>query len=112
MVFQNLHRYTLYIALGFCAILSYDGVLSLFRGGEFGIGVGSVILLINPVLLCGYVFGCHAFRHIIGGKMDCFSCPNGQKKIRYSFWRGVSWLNGRHMFWAWISMVWVAFTAY
>ena len=50
LVFQNLHRYTLYIALGFVAILSYDGILSLFRGGEIGIGVGSVVLLINPIL--------------------------------------------------------------
>ena len=112
LVFQNLHRYTLYIALGFVAVLSYDGFMSLFRGGEFGIGVGSVILLVNPILLAGYVFGCHAFRHLAGGKMDCFSCPNGQPKVRYKLWRGISWLNGRHMFWAWVSMIWVAFADY
>ncbi len=96
LIFQNMHRYTLYIALGFVAILSYDGILSLFRGGEIGIGVGSVVLLINPILLAGYTFGCHAFRHLVGGKMDCFSCPDGQQKTRYKLWRGVSWLNGRH----------------
>ena len=112
LVFQNLHRYTLYIALGFVAVLSYDGFMSLFRGGEFGIGVGSIILLVNPILLAGYTFGCHAFRHLAGGKTDCFSCPNGQQKIRYKLWRGISWLNSRHMFWAWISMIWVAFADY
>lgn len=112
LVFQNLHRYTLYIALVFVLILSYDGIMAFFRGGEFGIGVGSVILLINPILLAGYVFGCHAFRHLTGGKLDCFSCPSGQKKIRYKLWKSVSWLNGRHMFWAWTSMIWVAFTDY
>ena len=111
-MFQNLHRFTLYIALGFVVILSYDGVISLFRGGEFGIGVGSVILLVNPLLLAGYVFGCHAFRHLAGGKLDCFVCPSGQKKVRYKLWKGISWLNGRHMFWAWISMIWVAFADY
>jgi hypothetical protein len=79
LVFQNLHRFTLYIALGFVAILSYDGVISLFRGGEFGIGVGSVILLVNPLLLAGYAFGCHAFRHLAGGKLDCFACPSGEQ---------------------------------
>jgi len=109
LVFQNLHRYTLYIALGFVAILSYDGILSLFRNGEFGIGVGSLILIINPILLAGYVFGCHAFRHITGGNQDCLTCPNGKTSVRYKMWKGVSRLNARHMFWAWISMIWVAF---
>ena len=112
LLFQNLHRYTWYIALAFVLTLTYDGIISFFRGGEFGIGVGSVILLINPILLAGYTFGCHAFRHLAGGKLDCFSCPNGQRKIRYKLWTSISWLNGRHMLWAWVSMVWVAFTDY
>ena len=113
LLFQNLHRYTWYIALAFVLTLTYDGIISFFRGGEFGIGVGSVILAINPILLAGYTFGCHAFRHLAGGKLDCFSCPNGrQRKIRYKLWTSISWLNGRHMLWAWVSMVWVAFTDY
>ena len=112
LLFQNLHRYTWYIALVFVLILTYDGIISFFRGGEFGIGVGSVILIINPILLAGYTFGCHAFRHLAGGKLDCFSCPNGRRKIRYKLWTSISWLNGRHMFWAWVSMIWVAFTDY
>ena len=112
LLFQNLHRYTWYIALAFVLTLTYDGLISFFRGGEFGIGVGSVILVINPILLAGYTFGCHAFRHLAGGKLDCFSCPNGQRKIRYKLWTSISWLNGRHMLWAWVSMVWVAFTDY
>ena len=108
-LFQNLHRYTLYVALGFVVILSYDAILGFFRNGQLGIGVGSIILLINPILLAGYVFGCHAFRHLSGGKLDCFSCPSGKPKIRYKLWKGVSWLNREHMFWAWASMIWVAF---
>ena len=113
LLFQNLHRYTWYIALVFVLILTYDGIISFFRGGEFGIGVGSVILIINPILLAGYTFGCHAFRHLAGGKLDCFSCHNGrQRKIRYKLWKSISWLNGHHMLWAWVSMIWVAFTDY
>ncbi len=108
LVFQNLHRYTLYIALGFIVILTYDGIMSFFRGGKFGVGVGSIILIINPILLAGYTFGCHAFRHLVGGNKDCFTCPNGKTTKRYRLWKGVSWLNGRHMLWAWLSMVWVA----
>ena len=109
LLIQNLHRYTLYIAIGFVLVLSYDAVLSFFSNGKFGIGVGSIILLINPILLAGYVFGCHAFRHLIGGHNDCFTCPSGKEKIQHKVWQGVSRLNSRHMFWAWASMIWVAF---
>lgn len=109
LVIQNIHRFTLYIAFGIIVILSYDAFLSFFQNGKLGIGVGSIILLINPILLAGYTFGCHALRHLSGGRMDCFSCPNGKEKFSHKLWKGVSWLNGRHMFWAWISMVWVAF---
>ena len=110
LIFQNLHRFTLYIAIGIIFILSYDAILSFFQGGKFGVGVGSIILTINPILLIGYTFGCHAFRHLIGGKKDCFTCPNGKPAFRFRVWKGASWLNGHHMVWAWISMIWVAFT--
>ena len=110
LIFQNLHRLTLYIAIGIIFILSYDAILSFFQGGKFGVGVGSIILTINPILLIGYTFGCHALRHLSGGHKDCFTCPNGKLTFRYRVWKGVSWLNGRHMMWAWISMIWVAFT--
>ena len=110
LVFQNLHRFTLYLAIGYIFILSYDAILSFFQNGVFGVGVGSLILTINPILLGGYTFGCHAFRHLTGGNKDCFTCPNGKPTFRYKIWKKVSWLNGRHMMWAWISMIWVAFT--
>jgi len=110
LVIQNFHRLTLYIAIGFVLVLSYDAILSFFRNGKLGIGVGSVILFLNPILLAGYTFGCHAFRHLTGGNENCFTCPQGKEKIRYKIWKTVSKLNSRHMFWAWISMIWVAFT--
>ena len=98
----------MYIAIGFIVILTYDGLMAFFRNGEVGVGVGSIILMINPILLAGYTFGCHALRHTVGGNMNCFSCPNGKQSIRYRLWKGISWLNGRHMMWAWVSMIWVA----
>jgi hypothetical protein len=108
-VVHNLHRFTLYIAIGFVVILSYDAFLSFFRNGKFGVGVGSIILFLNPLFLAGYAFGCHAFRHLSGGRHNCFTCPQGNEKVRFKVWQGVSLLNSRHMFWAWISMIWVAF---
>ena len=74
LVIQNLHRYTLYGALLLLMFLWWEGFAAFFRGGRFGIGVGTVVLLINAALLSGYTFGCHSWRHLIGGKQDCFTC--------------------------------------
>ncbi len=67
------------------------------------------MLLINPILLGFYTFGCHSFRHLVGGRLDCFSCDSAAQ-TRYGIWRRVTWLNSRHMLWAWVSMIWVGFT--
>ena len=36
----------------------------------FGIGVGTIILAINVVLLASYTWGCHVLRHVVGGQFD------------------------------------------
>ncbi|MBN4051594.1 succinate dehydrogenase, partial [bacterium AH-315-M05] len=76
--------------------------------GEFGVGVGSIVLLINPILLGGYTFGCHSFRHLMGGRLDCYSCGL-RAKASHKSWKFVTMLNERHQFWAWISLFWVGF---
>jgi hypothetical protein len=108
LIFQNLHRYTMYIAIGFIVILSYDAYVAFWRDGKFGIGVGTIVLLLNAVLLATYVFGCHSFRHLIGGQLNCFTCDNAARS-RHGIWERVSWLNSRHMLFAWLSMIWVGF---
>ena len=40
---------------------------------SFGIGVGTLVLAVNVVLLGGYTFGCHSLRHVVGGFMDRLS---------------------------------------
>lgn len=108
LLFQNLHRYTLYFALAFLPILFYDAFLAFFKDGEFGAGVGSFVILANACFLASYTFGCHAFRHLVGGREDCMSC--GKNTVRYAAWKRASWFNGRHMNFAWISLFWVMFT--
>ncbi len=110
LIFQNLHRYALYFAIIFVFVLSYDAVLSFFRAGKFGVGVGSIILTINPILLGCYTFGCHSFRHLLGGKHDCMSCPGGISKLRHGAYQKVSWLNRNHKLFAWMSLIWVGST--
>ena len=109
LVVQNLHRYALYFAIAFIFILYYDAYRAFFRDGQFGVGAGSVILLINPTLLAGYTFGCHSWRHLVGGALDCFSCDRAST-LRHGIWKGASALNARHMAWAWTSLFWVAFS--
>ena len=109
LLFQNLHRYALYPALIYIVILYYDAFIAFFRDGEFGVGVGSIVLLINATLLAGYTFGCHSFRHLIGGHANCYSCSAGAR-FKHSAWKKASILNARHQFWAWCSLFWVAFS--
>ena len=108
LIFQNLHRYALYIALLFILILAYDAALAYSKNGQLGIGVGSIVLTINVCLIASYTFGCHSFRHLIGGRSDCMSC--GKATPQYRAWKGASWFNARHMAFAWASLFWVGFT--
>lgn len=132
-LFQNLHRFFMYLAVVFIFILGWDAIASfvwpvcsdavravsvpsacgVLPSGElvegprtFGVGVGSLVLTINVILLAAFTFGCHALRHAVGGSLDCFSCARFGRQ-RYRLWSGVTVLNRRHSFWAWISLFWV-----
>ena len=107
MTFQNIHRYAMYFTVIFIFILSYDAFLAFFRDGKFGIGVGSIILLINPIFLGAYTFGCHSIRHLVGGNLDCYSCALYTNKISHNSWKFVTFLNRRHELFAWLSLIWV-----
>jgi len=113
LILQNIHRYFFYLAVLFIVVLSYDAFIA-FRffdestnAWRFGVGLGSIILLINPILLGAYTFGCHSLRHLIGGKKDCISSCSAARQSAYGC---VSGLNRRHMLWAWMSLFWVGFT--
>jgi hypothetical protein len=113
-VLQNLHRYFMYLATIVLVFLWYDAVRAfLFRDAhgslEFGVGVGSLIMLANVVFLSLFTFGCNSVRHLIGGRLDCFTCT-AAARTRHRLWRRVSVLNSRHMQWAWVSLGTVAAT--
>ena len=111
LIIQNVHRYFLYVALLFLLVLSWDvykatQFTSPTTGAtEFGIGVGTLVLAINVVLLGGYTLGCHSLRHIIGGYRDRLA----GLPVRKATYDGVSCLNRGHHRWAWLSLVMVAF---
>jgi hypothetical protein len=107
LIFQNLHRYALYFAIALLPFLFYEGVMSFFLHGKPGVGIGSILILGNAIALTGYTLGCHSWRHLIGGKLNCFSC-DAVAETRHGLWGRVSWLNARHMQFAWISLIWIA----
>src|ERR1035437_4104654 len=104
LTLQNFHRYFLYIALPFLVILATDAWKSFWFDGHFGVRIGSLVLVVNVILLGSYTLGCHSLRHLTGGLLDALS--PARKKV----YNCVSSLNARHMRFAWLSLFWVAFS--
>jgi hypothetical protein len=110
LIIQNVHRYFLYLALAFLVFLTWDVVLATRFAdpatgqAQFGIGVGTLVLATNVVLLSGYTLGCHSLRHIVGGYLDRLA----RRPVRKRLYHGVCTLNRRHMVWAWMSLFSVA----
>ena len=107
-ILQNVHRYFMYVAIIFLAFLWHDAISAFFFSNGFGIGVGTVVLLVNVILLSLYFASCHSVRHLFGGKLDCFSCVKFGG-ARHSTWKSLSFLNERHMLFAWASLFSVGF---
>ena len=107
-ILQNLHRYFLYLAFIPLFFLWLDAGLAVVHGGRLTIGLGIAILFINAFLLTGYSLSCHSLRHLVGGRLDCFSCSR-RAKVRHSLWQRLTSLNMRHMSWAWTSLISVTF---
>ena len=110
LIMQNIHRYFLYAAVIFLGVLAWDVWKAMWfaaanGGTEFGIGVGTIVLAINVVLLACYTLGCHSMRHIVGGYMDQLS----RRPVRKAAYDCSSCLNRWHMKWAWMSLFGVAF---
>ncbi len=112
LVLQNVHRYFFYFATIVLLFLWYDALRAFVfespgGGRELGVGVGTLVLLGNVVLLSLFTFGCNSLRHLVGGRLDCFTCSRAAR-TRHTLWRGVTVLNLRHREWAWLSLASVA----
>jgi hypothetical protein len=108
-VLQNLHRFAFYAAFVFIFILAYDVFKSMHFSDGWGVSVGTLVLALNVTLLSLYTFGCHSWRHLVGGRLDCFSCDL-MSKTRYGIWKKATFLNHNHALWAWCSLFGVALT--
>ena len=108
LLVQNLHRYFWYAAIVVGLILSYDVVLAFgpAEGESPGIhmGLGTLLMLVNVVLIWLYTLSCHSCRHTVGGRLRHFS----KHPVRYKLWTWVSRLNVNHARYAWYSLFSVA----
>jgi len=111
LILQNIHRYAMYAAVVFLFLLSYDVWLAMWFDNpatgakEFGIGVGTIVLLVNVVLLTSYTLGCHSLRHLVGGVKDEIS----KSPISQACYTCSSSFNIRHQLFAWVSLFSVTF---
>lgn len=106
LILQNAHRYFFYVAFAISILNTYDMLLA-FRSTDpatgvtsFGLGLGTLILLINVIGLWLYTLSCHSCRHITGGRLKHFS----KHPVRYKIWTGLSRINTRHMLFAWLTI--------
>ena len=104
LILQNLHRYLFYITGVYLIFLWADVYHATWFDGSFGIGIGTLVILANTTALTLYSFSCHSARHLVGGNLDCFSC-SAVNQARHAVWKRASFLNERHMLFAWMSFV-------
>ncbi|MDX6357088.1 MAG: hypothetical protein QOH37_142 [Nocardioidaceae bacterium] len=107
LILNNIHRYFWYAAVVVSLILTYDTVLT-FRDENdhwFHMGLGSLVFLVNIVLIWLYTLSCHSCRHVLGGRLRHFS----KHPVRYKAWTWVSKINPHHARFAWLSLFSVAF---
>ena len=106
LILQNMHRWFLILSAAVAAILTFDVVLA-FRNAEHEwghMGLGTVVLAVNVVLIWLYTLSCHSCRHLIGGRLRHFS----RHPVRYRLWTAVSRMNRDHPRYAWLSLFSVA----
>jgi len=112
LVLQNIHRFFLFLSLGILLFLAHDLWKAMWfsdpgaHQARFGVGLGTLVLAANVVLLGGYTFGCHSLRHVIGGRLDQLS----RAPLRRGAYNCATCFNRRHMTWAWCSLFGVAFS--
>lgn len=111
LILQNVHRYFMWVAVGFLFLLTYDVWLAIWftdpttGATHLGVGLGTILLAVNVVLLSCYTLGCHVMRHIVGGVHDEVS----KHPICDRAYACSTALNYKHQLFAWGSLFSVAF---
>jgi hypothetical protein len=103
---QNIHRYFFWLSLVILAFLWWDALLAFRFPSGFGVGLGTLVMLANVVLLSLYSLSCHSCRYLAGGYLDVFH----NARLRFRLWSMTNRLNEHHALFAWVSLWGVALT--
>src|SRR2546427_2719890 len=92
LIMQNIHRYFLYLALIFLVFLAHDVWKAMWFAApvaarigyqeEFGIGVGTIVLALNVILLGGFSFGFPSFGLMVCAAPECVSLRPHLRKTK------------------------------
>jgi hypothetical protein len=108
LILNNIHRYFWYAAVAVALVLTWDTILAFGptedESSGIHMGLGTLVFLVNIVLIWLYTLSCHSCRHIVGGKLRHFS----KHPVRYKMWTWVSKLTADHARYAWLSLFSVA----
>lgn len=105
-VLQNIHRYFFWLSIVVLVFLWWDAIQAFRFPTGVGVGLGTLVLLANVVLLSLYTLSCHSCRYLVGGYLDAFhGAP-----LRFRLWQLANRLNERHAQLAWVSLFGVGLT--
>src|SRR5579864_9529212 len=97
LILQNIHRYTWYFALAFAGILTWDAIAAFRFPTGIGLGIGTLIFVLNAIFIWAYTLGCHACRHLCGGGLKKLS----KAPVRHYLWKNFfTKLNEHHQLFA------------
>lgn len=105
---MNFHRYFLFVAIALTIFHWWHLYEAIQYQGQFGFGVGTLVLALDTLLLTLYVGSCHSLRHILGGKLNTF-VDSMFSKLRFGAWSRQRLINTHHWFYAWASLFTVGF---
>ena len=100
LLLQNSHRYFFYLSVLVLAFLWWDVFLAFRFQDGFGVGVGTLVLGVNAVLLSLYSLSCNSCRHICGGHVKSLR----RAPYKHKAWHFLSGLNEKHRQYAWLSL--------
>ena len=97
----------LFLAIAILLVKWYDVVHSMHIMSGFILDVGTIVLAIESALLTMYVTSCHAFRHVIGGRLDRWTTGTSGLMGKMHDFVSKKWINKSHGFWFWTSLSFV-----
>src|SRR3546814_5197959 len=85
LIVQNFHRYFFYAAVLISLINTWDAIYAHHtQAGDFGFGMGNLILWVNVILLWVYTVSCHSCRSIMGRSEEHTSELQSLMRISYA----------------------------